>query len=307
VCEGPIPDFVLQGFTFYARARYPSFGLAAAIPAAFSVNQTSLGGLVAPPFDVVPIGGQSNNKTFAITGPVTVPGANTFELLSDNTVSPLLTLYQGNATNLDRVNNADNLAGKIGGNATALANSYVASSGRPLLVVPCAEGGSYMGGSPPSSQLWAPSYPHNQQFRNSLFGSMVQRTLSMLALGGTFRFLWWYQGESEVLVGSGGVVDSPAQHAALTDDFLTKFFQAIGQPKRVILQTIANTCGTATPSNIAILQAGQASLAAAGSVLVMPASSGPYEADNLHLTGPAQTVLGNQAAAAAIAQGAPWI
>jgi hypothetical protein len=303
VYQGQAPAQFMSQLTAYVRATYPAIGVAANPPAVFSVNQTSLGGLFAAPFDFMLIGGQSNNANYATTA-TTIAGANTFQLGNDNTIAALAQLYDDPTGQIDTVS-VDAVAGKAGGNFTAFANAYVAASGRPLVGVPCALGGSSMSlVSPPLSPTsWNKRAVRGFRLRDSLYGSMLARGQNMLALGGTFRALWWYQGENEAIAGGQALTD----FSALTLDFFASFFADFGQPQRVLVQTIANTVAGASAPNLAAVQAAQAAFAQPGVRIVLPPSSGPYEADNIHLAASACNAVGSAAAAAAIAAGAPWI
>ena len=297
-----IAQFMAQ-LTAYVRATYPSIGVAANPPAVFSVNQTSLGGLFAAPFDFVLIGGQSNNANYATT-PTTIAGANTFQLGNDNTIAALAQLYDDPTNQINTVS-VDAVVGKAGGNFTSFANAYVTASGRPLVGVPCALSGSTMSlQSPPlNSSSWNQRAARGFRLRDSLYGSMLARAQNMLALGGTFRALWWYQGENEAVNGGAPLAD----FSAFTLEFFASFFADLGQPQRVLIQTIANTVAGASAPNLAAVQAAQAGFALAGQRIVLPPSNGPYEADNIHLAAAACNAVGAGAAAAAIAAGSPWI
>lgn len=308
ILEGQPSQQFLAGLTAYVRGRYPSMSLPSTPPAAFSVDATSLNGLFTAPFDIILLTGQSNNSCHAISGTPTAPGALAYILGNDNVVKAMPLLYDDPTNALDQQGATDSLGGGVvGGNATALVAAYTAATGRPCVVIPSAAGGSYMGPALASNTIdWEPSYPNGNKLRNSLYGSALARLKNMIGLGGTFRFVFHYQGEAEA--GNSVAGATPSGHAARTATFITSFFADLGQPTRIIVQKIANLAAPAVAGDVAIVQAGQAGLAVAGSILIGPASNGPYETGNLHLQASAQNAVGAAAAALALAQpvGTGW-
>ncbi len=303
IVEGQPSAAFMAGITAYFRSQYPSLGVAASPPASFSVDQTTLGGLFSAPFDIIAVGGQSNNCTMS-TGATQAPGTGVFMLGRDNNVQALPSLYM-TATGLQDFVEFDSSTG-AGGNATSLANTYHAATGRPCVIVPCAASGSgfFPVGTLANNQWWDASQIRGFKLRNALYGSMLARIKNLIALGGTYRFLWWYQGETEAIAGGAPL----ANHKANTLAMFSSLASDLGLPQRVVVQPIANTLAGATAPNIATMQTNQAAMALAGQIVVGTPWAGAMNADNVHLGATGCDTVGTAAANLALAQtpGTGW-
>lgn len=298
VVEGQSSAALIAGITNYVRAQYPSLGVAALPPAPFTVTQNVLS-VVAPGTDFIVCGGQSNNGCNT-TAATTAPSGSTFLFGSPDQFTAMRLQYDNLA--VGTVDTVQSRGAGAGGNATSMANAYATGTGRNVLILPISSGGSAMsiagtgGGNPQNTWQRDAINGRNNHLRDTLYWSGVARIKNLVALGLTFRYMLWYQGEDEAINGP------QATHAALTLAFFTSFFADCGLPQRVIVQPIANTVNGATAPHIAQIQAGQASLALAGTRLVGTAWAGAMEADNLHVPAAGQNVIGAAAAALALAQ-----
>lgn len=294
VYEGPATAQFLTALTAYVRRRYPSRGMSAVVPSPPSPWQLSRGAMPAGAFDYALFLGQSNNDGLhSLTGVPTAAGALAYNFKPDNSIIACPALYGDPTNTIDGVN-VNALAG-VGGNATAFAAAYTASTARSLLVVPCALGGSQLVAN------WWPLLVRGNKKRNCLYGMALDRARNIQSLGGRLVALVWYQGESEAQIG-GALL---ANYQTNLDFMLSSFFRDLGIPEKTLIQTVANTVAGATAPNLAAMQAVPGALAAlsGGTRRALPPSSGPYEADNLHLQASAQNAVGAAMAASAIAAG----
>ena len=308
IVEGQPSAALLAGITGYIRTTYPSIAVSATPPVAFSVDTVSLGGLISGSFDVIPALGQSNNNCMT-SAATQAPGANTFMLRLDGTLQPLAANYCVVTFGiLDPVQGGPS---GIGGNGTSLANAYTAGTGRPVVLVPCASlGAGYYPVAVSNSTNWldpgTSPYSRNK-LRNTIYGSTLARIKSLIALGGTLRFGWYYQGEEECVQGGTFVTNWAAKVLAMLRALATDLGMA-PDGMNWIIQPVANTCNGATAPNIAAMQAAATTLALAGKRIIMPPYAGAMEADNLHVNNTGQDAIGAAVAAAALAQtaGTGW-
>lgn len=89
---------------------------------------------------------------------------------------------------VDAVSNDTEAAGSVW---PLVASGVVADTGKPVLLVPCAKGGT-------SITQWLPGADH--QDRTTLYGSMIFRALQA-ANYGVLRMVLWWQGESDAISG----------------------------------------------------------------------------------------------------------
>ena len=303
VVEGQCSAALIAGITSYMSATYPSLGVAATPPAVFSVDQTVLS-LVSAGDDFIILGGQSNMDCNTSAATATA-AANTYVFDAGLTFHAMPQVY--NAYGGAPVDTTPSRGAGAGGPGTSLLNTYTASTGRRVLACPIMSGGSGMstaGANGVASNTWERDAVggRNQHQRNVLYWLAVARVKNLINLGLKFRFLAWYQGEDEAISGQAST------HAAITNTFFTNFLADCGLPKRIVVQQIANSVFGATAPNIATIQAGQAGLASAGSVLVTPAWAGAMEGDGLHVVAAGANSIGAAMANAALAQtaGTGW-
>ncbi len=287
-----------SSFGAYAAARYPSIWPANTTFTPFSVDQTSLGGLLAAPFDVIAFIGQSNMQEMAIATTGT-PTGSVFMLDKDNTVRALGTLpsVATNGVYLDRVA-ASNKSG-IGGPIVPFANAYAAASGRPLLCVPCQRGttgfpGDNLGSA---SDDWTVTYPAGiADLRCGLAGSAVARIKNAIALGGTYRMTVGYWGEAALQAGTDA---SAGPHWKTVLDDITA---ATGVDRHIIQLLYATIGGVPTTATNASLS----TLAVAGKRLMSASPNSGQEADGVHNNAASCIQAAANWMALVNAQGAPW-
>lgn len=157
------------------------------------------------------------------------------------------------------------------------ARALYARSGRPIVLVPCAKGGS-------SLAQWSPA----SVGRETLYGSCIARAR---AAGGRIAGILWYQGESD------------ARDAAVARDWATGFGTLVAAFRRdfaaprlpVVFVRIADAPAGAGDAERypawRLVQSVQSGVRIACTAMV-PTDDLPRLPDELHLTTPAQRTLG---------------
>jgi hypothetical protein len=154
---------------------------------------------------------------------------------------------------------------------------------RPILLVPCAKGGSSIG-------QWKPGGG-----RDTLYGSCLARAR---AVGGKVKGILWYQGETDA-----GRADSAPDWRAAFEALVARFRHDLGAPRLpVAIVQLADppspeVSAPKTYPSWAAIQAVQAGPLPA-CVAMVPARGLPMKPDELHLTTAAQRVVGARLAEA---------
>jgi hypothetical protein len=154
---------------------------------------------------------------------------------------------------------------------------------KPILVVPCAKGGSSIG-------QWRPATT-----RDTLYGSCLARTK---AVGGKVAGILWYQGETDA-----GRADSAEAWRASFEALVSRFRDDLGQRRvPIVIVQLADMPSPAisapkTYPSWAAIQAVQAGPLPA-CVAMVSAQGLPKKPDDLHLTTAGQRVLGARLAKA---------
>lgn len=165
------------------------------------------------------------------------------------------------------------------------ARATLAARRKPILLVPCAKGGSFI-------DQWK-----GGGGRETLYGSCIARAR---AAGGRIRGILWYQGESD-----GGRADSAKVWRAAFEDLVARFRQDLDAPRLPI--AIVQLADPPSPAVMAprtfpswaAIQAEQAGPLPT-CVAMVTAQSLPLKADTLHLTTASQRVLGARLAEAMV-------
>ncbi len=154
---------------------------------------------------------------------------------------------------------------------------------KPILLVPCAKGGSSMA-------QWAPGGG-----RDTLYGSCVARAN---AVGGKVKGILWYQGETDA-----GRGDSAQGWKTAFEALVTRLRADLGGKRLpIVIVQLADppspeVSAPKTYPSWAAIQAVQAGPLPA-CVAMVPAGGLPLKADTLHLTTASQRVLGGRLAQA---------
>jgi len=279
--EGQMPDQFRFGLWAYLKSLFPSLNLSS-MPGAFDIRPTDPNNLLIPgQFDVVPLIAQSNGSCYSQVSTAAI-NPNILMLANDNTYKPMTTDYD-NQTNHADIVSVEPAALGIGGEAGAMCNAIQAFTGRTLVLVPCAIGGSWVVPgtlSPTQNFYWGPEYPRNFQLANSNYGSAVRRVKDALDRGGNFLFTRYRQGEAEAM--------SSPEIGALWPDSMTalmdRFHRDIGVVrKRVVFARLsASPHGAGNWTNfITNIQP----LAVKTGQAMSETPDGPYNSDGLHLQG----------------------
>ena len=153
----------------------------------------------------------------------------------------------------------------------------------PILLVPCAKGGS-------SIEQWKPGGG-----RDTLYGSCLVRAR---AVGGKVKGILWYQGETDA-----GRADSAMAWRAAFEALVGRFRQDLDAPRLPIAivqladRPSPEVSAPKTYPSWAAIQAVQAGPSPA-CVAMVPAQGLPMKPDELHLTTAAQRVVGARLAEA---------
>ncbi len=299
VCEVIIVDgqagaTLMSALFTYLAARYPTLSLGAP-PATFTTLAT--GSMPVGAVDGFAVGGQSQASEFSSLA-TAAAGAKTYVFGNDNIISGAAPAHYDLVTNqVDEVS-ADAIA--MGGCAFGIANALAARSGNNTVIIPGPLGGSSVvaGVGTHVDDTWHPSARRGYLLRNTLLGSLIERTKDFIAKGGNFRFLYWWEGES------AAASASYAQWPSRVVDTWEAFFAAINKPVRVIYTQIP-VCGSyaGRGANWDAFRALQPGVAVAHKYVMISAPDGPYNADNLHVQGAGLDAIGPLVDAAAAAEG----
>jgi hypothetical protein len=168
------------------------------------------------------------------------------------------------------------------------ARAVRAARHRPILLVPCAKGGS-------SIEQWKPNEGKPGGARDTLYGACLARAQ---AVGGRVKGILWYQGETD----AGRADSAPAWRAAF-EGLVARFRQDLSDerlPIAVVQLADPPSPRVSAPKTYpswAAIQAVQAGPLPA-CVAMVPARGLPMKPDELHLTTAAQRVVGARLAAA---------
>lgn len=152
------------------------------------------------------------------------------------------------------------------------------ANGRPILLVPCAKGGS-------SIRQWTPGGG-----RDTLYGSCLAR---IRETGGKLRGVLWYQGETDA-----HAADTAGRWSASFTALVARLRADLGQPRLpVVAVQLADKPriedGTDKFPGWRVVQQSQAALPGAINCLATVEAKGqPLAPDDLHLTTAAQRVVG---------------
>ncbi len=271
-----------------------------------SVEAVDSGALLSGSFDILPYYGQSNIsvKSTVATQAFNATGGNgtILQLGNDNTITAAKASYdditgQQDVASLELAANST-----LSGPGSSLANTYQVASGRQVVICPGMLGGAAVvqGAQNQNFQLQA-GFPRGNKLRNSPYGSLIARVKNLQALGGTVRFLTYFQGEAEGSLSSTIGDKWPAEVQAMW----AQFFIDIGMPgqDKVIFAQVDMQNRAAFP-NFANFRAVTQPLAQVAHKYVMVSyPAGPWEADGVHLQGSGCDTLGTAAANAALAEG----
>ena len=149
-----------------------------------------------------------------------------------------------------------------------------------IVLVPCAKGGS-------TTQDWAFSY-----FRNSLFGSCIDRALRARALtGGDFAALLWYQGESDSVS-----PETAEGWASRTQAIWDNFRQSLGESGLPILYVRLPESFPAIYTGWRTTQAEQSFLMSVERRQIWIQAPSLINPDQIHLSTAGHLILGQQMA-----------
>ena len=240
--------------------------------------------LIAHKPDVYLLTGQSNMSGRGLVEELTVE-----ERIPD----PAITLYGNEETLRPAVEPLDTAIGQVDaissdaiaavGPGLFFARGLHALNGRPILLVPCAKGGSSIG-------QWKPGGG-----RDTLYGSCLARAK---AVGGKVRGVLWYQGETDA-----GRADSAAVWREAFQALVGQFREDLHARRLpLVLVQLADppspeVSAPKTYPSWAAIQAVQAG-PMPKCVAMVPAQGLPLKSDTLHLTTDAQRTLGGKLAIA---------
>lgn len=245
--------------------------------------------LAAPAFSA------SRPDVYLLTGQSNMSGRGLLEELTaeEKVADPTIRLYGNDETFRPALEPLDDAAGQIDGVSADVqaavgpglffARATKGLHRRPILLVPCAKGGS-------SIDQWKPSLS-----RDSLYGSCLARAK---AVGGRVRGVLWYQGESDAARPASGEVwreafERLAGHLRgdLAQPHLPIVIVQLADPPSPAISAPKTYPGWAA---IQAVQAGTLP----NCVAMVSAKGLAKKADDLHLTTASQRVLGGRLAEA---------
>jgi hypothetical protein len=232
---------------------------------------------------------------YLLTGQSNMSGRGLVEELTaeERVADPAIQLYGNDGVTrvaLDPLDDPKDQVDAVSGDVQAavgpglfFARTLRGLNGRPILLVPCAKGGSSIG-------QWKPGGG-----RDTLYGSCLARARQV---GGKVRGILWYQGESDA--GRADAADGwRASFGALIDQFRADLG---GKRLPIVLVQLADppspeVMAPRTFPSWAAIQAAQAGPMPA-CVAMVSAQGLPLKSDTLHLTTAGQRVLGGKLAPA---------
>ena len=231
---------------------------------------------------------------YLLTGQSNMSGRGLVEELTEaeRVADPAIQLYGNEGTIRPAVEPLDTAVGQVDAISTDtiaavgpglfFARTLHGLNGRPVLLVPCAKGGSSMA-------QWKPA-----EGRDTLYGSCLARARAV----GKVRGILWYQGETDA-----GRPDSAAGWRESFEALVSRFRTDLGGKRLpLVLVQLADppspeVSAPKTYPSWAAIQAVQAGPMPA-CVAMVPAGGLPLKADTLHLTTAGQRVLGGKLAVA---------
>ncbi|USQ97112.1 sialate O-acetylesterase [Caulobacter sp. RL271] len=232
---------------------------------------------------------------YLLTGQSNMSGRGLLEELTpeERVADPAIRLYGNDGVTRPALDPLDDPTGQVDAVSTDVqaavgpglffARTLRGLNGRPILMVPCAKGGSSIG-------QWKPG-----EGRDTLYGSCLARVREV---GGKVRGILWYQGESDA-----GRADSAAGWRESFEALVARFRGDL-KTKRLplVLVQLANppspeVSAPRTYPSWAAIQAVQAGPMPA-CVAMVSAQGLPLKADTLHLTTAGQRELGGKLAEA---------
>ncbi|UAL11550.1 sialate O-acetylesterase [Caulobacter segnis] len=232
---------------------------------------------------------------YLLTGQSNMSGRGLLEELTpeERLADPAIQLYGNDGVTRPALDPLDDPASQVDAVSTDVqaavgpglffARTLRGLNGRPILLVPCAKGGSSIG-------QWTPS-----EARDTLYGSCLARVREV---GGRVKGILWYQGESDA-----GRPDSAAGWREGFEALVGRFRSDLKAPRLpLVLVQLADppspeVSAPRTYPCWAAIQAVQAGPTPA-CVAMVPAQGLPLKADTLHLTTAGQRVLGGKLAEA---------
>ncbi len=233
---------------------------------------------------------------YLLTGQSNMSGRGLVEELTpqERTADPAIQVYGNDERTRPALDPLDDATGQID---TVSSDAGLAAVGpglffaratrdlrpRPILLVPCAKGGSSMA-------QWAPGGG-----RDTLYGSCLARAR---AVGGKPKGILWYQGETDA-----GQADSAQAWRASFETLVARFRADLGGKRLpIVIVQLADppspeVSSPKTYPSWAAIQAAQAG-AMPKCVAMVSARGLPLKSDTLHLTTAGQRVLGERLAQA---------
>jgi hypothetical protein len=222
---------------------------------------------------------------YLLTGQSNMSGRGLLDELTpaERTPDPAIQLYGNDEKTRPALDPLDAAAGQVDVvSGLFFARATRTRRDRPILLVPCAKGGSSMA-------QWAPGGG-----RDTLYGSCLARAKA----AGKVRGILWYQGETDA-----GRPDSAQGWKASFEALVDRFRSDLGGRRLpIVIVQLADppspeVQAPKTYPSWAAIQAVQAEPLPA-CVAMVPAGGLPLKADTLHLTTASQRVLGGRLAQA---------
>lgn len=232
---------------------------------------------------------------YLLTGQSNMSGRGLIEELTpeERIADPAIRLYGNDGVTRPALDPLDDPAGQVDAVSTDVqaavgpglffARTLRGLNGRPILLVPCAKGGSSIG-------QWKPGGG-----RDTLYDSCLARAREA---SGKVKGILWYQGESDA-----GRADSAQGWRASFEALVGQFRSDLGRQRLpIVFVQLADppspeVSAPRTYPSWTSIQAVQAE-ATLDCVAMVPAQGLPLKADTLHLTTAGQRILGGRLAVA---------